>query len=257
MSGTFDILSSLSPALPLVLIRTGGIFLAAPALAEPVVPVRLRVLLAVVLALAAAGRVALPAGPMSDGAFLAAAAGELLVGATIGLAAAVVLSGVEMGAFHISQQMGLSLSQVFDPVTAQGGDPVRRLLVLLAVVVFLAVGGHTMMLSALLGSFESVPVGSVLAAGRATDLIVALLGASFVLGLKVAAPVLAAMLLATVALGLLQKTLPQCNILTVGLPTRALLGLALLGIAAAALGYLVEAATDLVGRHLAAWALQA
>ena len=257
MTQAFDILAPLSPALPLVLLRTGGIFLAAPALAEPVVPVRLRVLLAVVLALAVAGRVALPAGPMSDAAFVAAAAGELLVGAAIGLAAAVVLSGVELGAFHISQQMGLSLAEVFDPVTAQSGDPVRRLLVLLAVVVFLGVGGHTMVLSALLESFESVPVGSALAAGRVLDLIVSLLGASFVLGLKVAAPVLAAMLLATVALGLLQKTLPQCNILTVGLPARALLGLALLGIAAAALGHLVEAAVELVGRNLAAWTVQA
>jgi len=77
-------------------------------------PIRLRVLLAVVIALAVVGRVAQPAAPMTAGSLLACAAGELLIGAMIGFAARVVLSGVEMGAFHISQQMGLSLGEVFD-----------------------------------------------------------------------------------------------------------------------------------------------
>ena len=239
-------------ALLLVLLRVGGIFLAAPALAESVMPIRLRVLLAVVIALAVVGRVAQPAGPMGAAALLAAAGGELLIGAMIGLAARVILSGVEMGAFHISQQLGLSLGEVFDPSSGVGGDPVRRLFELLAVVVFLGVGGAGMVLSALIRTFQAVPLAAPAQPGGLLDLAVMLLGASLVLALKVAAPVLLAMLLATAALGMLQKTLPQCNILTVGLPARALLGLALMGLSLAGLGYLVEKAMEIAAAQLGA-----
>jgi len=107
-----------------------------------------------------------------------------------------------------------------------------------------------MLVSALMQTFRAVPLASPVQPGGLLDLAVMLLGTSLVLALKVAAPVLLAMLLATAALGMLQKTLPQCNILTVGLPARALLGLTLMGLSLAGLGYLIEKAMAIVGRQL-------
>jgi flagellar biosynthetic protein FliR len=77
----------------------------------------------------------------------------------------------------------------------------------------------------------------------------AMLAMSFVLALKVAAPVLAAILIATAAAGLIQKTMPQLNILTVGLPVRAMLGLAVLAASLAMLAPLLESALGILTRQ--------
>ena len=77
-----------------------------------------------------------------------------------------------------------------------------------------------------------------------------MLGASFVLALKVAAPVLIAMLVAMVALGMLHRTMPQCNLLSMGLPVRAMLGLLVVACSLGVLAPLVEAATARLSRNI-------
>jgi len=178
-----------------------------------------------------------------------------IVGLAIGYVARLMFVGVEIGAFHISQQMGLSLAEVYGG--EERADPMRPLLHLLALVIFLSVGGHRMMLSAVVRSFDTLPP---LALTRADvlDVVAGLLGASFMLALKVAAPVLLAMLLAGVLLGLLQRTAPTLSILSVGLPVRVLLGLLLVAsmLALGTLPALLEWASRQVGTWMdsVAWA---
>ena len=122
---------------------------------------------------------------------------------------------------------------------------------MLALVIFLTIGGHRAMIGALLGSFETIPP-----AGFSPDLavlngVVAILAASFTLALKVAAPVLIAMLLATVAMGFLQKTVPQCNIFSTHLPARALVGMLILAAALAAMAQPIAAGWDWVLKRIA------
>ncbi len=242
-----------APTLLMAAARVAGIFLIAPVFAHPAVPVKLRVLAGIVIALAAVGamgRFAEPAALPATWADLAAAlASELAVGAMIGFAARLVFVGIEYGALHVGQQMGLGLAELFSPGQETGG-PVRRLFVLTAVVIFLAIGGHRDLAAGVLGSFKTVPLASFAAGEGLPAAVAGLLHASFVVALKVAAPVLVAMLLATVAMGLLQKTLPQCNILSTGLPLRAMLGLAALAVALAALPWLVATAWNETARLL-------
>jgi flagellar biosynthetic protein FliR len=156
---------------------------------------------------------------------------------------------VELGAWHVSQQMGLSLADAYG--RRDGGGPIATtgLLRLLAVVIFLAIGGHRHLISGLFGSFGVLPLQGPLPCGRLLTLVVGLLAASFVVALKIAAPVLIALLLATVVFGFLQKTMPQCNILSTNLPARALVGLAVLAAALAAVAWAVESGwADALGR---------
>lgn len=236
------------PTLLLVTARVAGVMLAAPVLGHSVVPVKVRVLVAVGIGLAAVGRLADPVRLPPHWPDLAVGLGcELLLGFAIGYAARLIFAGVELGAFHVAQQMGLSLAQVANPLAADAPSSVRGLLRLLAVVVFLAVGGHRALIGGLMQTFRTVPpLGFVPAAGM-TNTIAAMLGASFVLALKVAAPVLIALLLATVALGLLHRTMPQCNLLSVGLPTRAMLGLLVLAATLGVLAPLIDAAAGQIG----------
>jgi len=95
-----------------------------------------------------------------------------------------------------------------------------------------------------------VPPGAFGQTPAVAQLAGSLMGAAFLLALKIAAPVLIAMLLATVALGLLQKTMPECNILSTGLPARVLIGLVVLAAGIGVAAGLLEACVGVVGEQL-------
>ncbi len=246
------------PTLMLVIVRAAGILLLAPVFSHSALPIRLRFFLAIVIALAVVGRFAQPAPvPASDVEFLLAAGLELLIGLTIGYAARMVFVGIEIGAFHVSQQMGISLSEVFDPFSPEATGPVRRMFQLLAIVIFLAIGGHRALIAALLGTFEALPPGLTATADAdwtsgALKIAVSLTASSFLLAIKVAAPVLIALLLATAALGLLQRTMPQCNMLSTGIPVRAMLTLLVLSAALLAMGPIIRTAWSATAREIQA-----
>jgi len=236
--------------LAMVMLRLGGAALLAPAAATAAVPVKLRFALVAVISLAVVARAGEPAPlPDSLAALLAAAAGEVLIGGVIGLAAGALLAGVQLGAWHVSQQMGLTLGEVFNPAARHLGGGLQAMFALLTIVIFLATGAHRALLEAVLRTFETIPPASAASTGMPLGMAVAVLASSFALALQVAAPVLATMLLAAVAMGMLQKTLPQCNLLTTYLPVRVMLGVLVL---AASLGMLqpllARAAVELATR---------
>ena len=227
----------------LVTARLTGMFLVAPVYSHKVLPVRLRVGLALAVAVAVLGRLAQPVAMPADVVALALAVGiEAGLGAAIGYAACLLFVGVELGAAHVGQQIGIGLRGVIASQGAGGSHPVGMLFRLVALVTFLAIGGHRDMMAAMLTSFKTVPLGAVVSPEALGGLVVGLLSMSFVLALQVAAPVLIALLLATVALGFLQKTIPQCHVLSTDPPIRALLGLLVLAVSVAAVVALVEGA---------------
>ncbi len=233
-------------SLILVAFRVAGIFLVAPVFANTVLPVKLRVFMSLVISLAIVARFAQPTAlPANMFDLTIAAVCELAIGAIIGYAARLIFVGVQLAASHISSQMGLALAEIFDPAMQSPAGPVGRLFHILAVVIFLLIGGHRELLSAFMGTFDSVPLRSLVVGEGFLNVATGLLGASFVLALKIAAPVLIALLLATVALGLLQRTLPQCNILSTSIPIRVTLGLLALAVSLAVLGDLMKAAVNI------------
>jgi flagellar biosynthetic protein FliR len=240
-----------APTLLCATVRAAGLMLAAPVLGHAAVPARLRLLAAVAVGLAAASRLASPVTLPGDWASLAGGlAGELLIGAGMGYAGRLIFLGVELGAAHVGAQMGLSLAEAADPSRDEPAGPVGGLYYMLAIVVFLAAGGHRALIGGLMTTFDTVPLlGFVPRAGMA-DVLLGLVGGSFVLATKLAAPMLVAMLTATVLLGLLQRTLPQLNVLSAELPGRALLGLAVTAATLTVVSPLMESAADSLGAEV-------
>lgn len=247
--------TSWAATLLLVTARIGGIFMIAPVFSAAALPFRLRLLISIVMANALAALLAPVAAPATLGHLVAAVLCELAVGLTIGYAARLVFAGVQLGAFHVGQQMGFSLMDAFGAASA---DPeisgvMRRFFYLVAIVIFLGIGGHRDVIWAMRRTFQTVPLAGFSVSESLLEMVAALLGASFVLALKVAAPVLITLLLATVALGLLQRTLPQYNTLTVGLPARALVGLLVLAMSLALLSGLLQRALEITSGRVDVW----
>jgi len=239
------------PTLLLVTVRVAGMVAFAPVFGHSAVPVKVRVLVSVAMGVAVVGRLARPVAlPASSFDLVMGLGCEFLMGAAIGYAARLIFVGVELGAFHVSTQMGLALADVVDPLKADSPSAVRGTYRLVAIVVFLAIGGLRALVGGLLATFKTVPPLGFAPGPALLSSVVGMLAASFVLALKVAAPVLIAMLLATVALGLLQRTVPQCNMLSIGLPVRVMLGLVVVAVSLGALGPLMEAAASHVAQSV-------
>lgn len=251
------------PAWVLVLFRITGIFLVGPVFGSTAVPMRVKALLAFGLSLCvypmllggglpidltAEGvtlAAALPTAPLADTVAADAVRGvierglslwtlvpwigvELLVGLAIGFCVGLAMLGLQLAGRIIDQQLGFGLAGVYNP--EQGGEagPVGQFFFMLALAIFLLMGGHRVVLGTLVNSFHSIPLGGLRPDGRLLELVVALLGSAFELGLRVSGPVLCLIFLETIALGFIARTVPQMNILSIGFPLRILLGLTLM-----------------------------
>ena len=154
---------------------------------------------------------------------------ELLLGLVLGLSVRLILTGFEMAGQFMGFQMGFTIVNVVDPQSGTQTSIMAQLNYILAILIFLMVDGHHYLIQALVRSFELVPPGGfALHAGVFTKL-VKLSNHMFTVALKIAAPVMSALLLATIALGIVSKTVPQMNILIVGFPLNIGIGLLLFG----------------------------
>lgn len=245
MEGTT--LTTWNLTLLLVLVRLGGMFAVSPVFSHPTVPGKLRYFMAVAVAVAVSGSVAAPGAIVGGwGGLLVAIGGELLIGVAIGWTAGLVFVGVELGAYHIAAQMGLSLGEMFNPLSPSAPGIMRQFFGLLAIVVFLGIGGHREVISAVLNTFSAVPLVGMAPSPGVFEAMISLVGVSFVLAMKVAAPVLVTLLLAGVAMGMLQRSLPQFHILSVAIPVRAILTLVVLAGALVTLAVVVESGTQII-----------
>ena len=220
------------PVFALVLFRISGLMLTAPVYKSRVIPMRIRAALTLVTAAMIFPLVGMQApAELSLTAALVGGVGELMIGALIGLSLTVLLMGAEVGGLIVGRQAGVALANVFDPSSNQQGSVVGQVYTITFTLLFLAAGGHRAAMAALLDTFEVIPLLSFAFDEMFVLLLVEMLAAAFILGIRLAAPVLIALFLMGTALAFLSRTMPQFNILTVGFTLRLLLALAVAGLA--------------------------
>jgi flagellar biosynthetic protein FliR len=153
--------------------------------------------------------------------------GEALVGLLIAFVAQLVLAAVEMAGELIGFEMGLSMGAVFDPARGEQETIIGRFFNTFAVLVFLTVNGHHLLIRAVAVSFDRLPPGSVLDLAAAGGVVS--LGAKLVQsGCALAAPLLGVLLIINVALALVGRVAPQANVFVLGLPLS--IGIGVLGL---------------------------
>jgi len=216
----------------LVLTRLGSLVMTLPWLGPGMLPWQVRVVLAVTGAMLVTplffGQ-SLP--PVENLAMLALLmVREALLGVALGLAISVLVAGMQLAGQAIGQTSGMSLADVTDPTFESSVPIASQLLEKTAIVLFLLVGGHRQVLAALLDSFTVMPPGEARLPSDLVSLLGEVVGTSFEIGLRAAAPVMAALLAATLLVALISRSLPQLNAVVVGLNLNALLVLAALAL---------------------------
>ncbi len=156
--------------------------------------------------------------------------GELIYGILFALSMLLIISAFQLAGELIGFEMGFGFSQTADPQSGAKFTVLSVWTQLLAIMVFLSINGHHMVLKILVESFKTIPIGSfVLDSGLFSKMLL-LSGMLFVLAMKLAAPVLAVLILTQIGLGLMSKFAPQINILATSFPLTITLGVFFFGL---------------------------
>lgn len=214
----------------LIFARFMGLFTTAPIFSNRMVQVPVRVTLAVACGFAIYPLYRDFPAPASLLELAALAVRELGVGMIIGFVAALIFAGLQVAGELLDIDMGFSMVNVLDPMAGQPLPLIGNFKYVLGLLLFLGVGGHHGLLLAVADSYTLVPLGGLALSGPLAQTMLRMGGDLFRIGLLVAAPVLAALFLTTVALAVVGRAVPQMNIFIVGLPLKAGAGLALLAL---------------------------
>ncbi|MAI34790.1 MAG: flagellar biosynthesis protein FliR [Planctomycetaceae bacterium TMED240] len=175
---------------------------------------------------------------------------EGLIGLLIGATVQLIITGLQMGGEMITSTGGMQLGDAVDPTTSSSMPSVARLVGLLVTAVMLLVGGHRILLGVLLDSFHAVPPGHVVFHDSMMNLVVGQLSAGMASGVRIAAPVIAALLLSNLVTGLISRTLPQINVLAIGLSINALAMLVVLSVTIGSVGLVFQSELATVAAKL-------
>ncbi len=239
----------------LVMTRLSTLLMAMPSVGVGV-PKRVRAFLAVLMTILllppVASATAVESLPRIDNLveLTIAVAREGLIGLLIGATIQLIITGLQLGGEAITSTGGMQLGDAVDPTTSSSMPSVARMVGLLVTAVMLIVGGHRVLLGVLLDSFESLPAGNVQFHDSMMTLVVDQLSAGMAAGVRVAAPVVAALLLSNLVTGLISRTLPQINVLAIGLSINALAMLVVLALTIGSAGLIFQDELSNVARRL-------
>ena len=211
--------------------RVLGMALVAPVFSSGVILVRIRVMLAFLIALVIAPQIT----EYWQNASLVPAAGhyfvllvkEFLLGATIGFFITMIISSFNLSAQFFSAQIGLSIAEVFDSATQQQSSLLGFFFQLVAVLIFILIGGLHLIIKVVSDSFTVLPVVSFFEFVNIEHLMnqmVKYFGFIFLVAIKISLPIVITSIILIVALGVIGRVIPQANILLVGLPIQLSLG---------------------------------
>jgi flagellar biosynthesis protein FliR len=233
----------LLPYFLLMFVRLTSFFLIAPLFSTRGLPVRFKIGLAFFLTLVAFSARMNDVEILMDGDYLFLIVKELFVGLAIGFTAAMMLYAVQVAGAFIDFQMGFALPNVMDPQTGAQVPIMGHFKYTLALLFLLIVDGHHLMLDGVMRSFQLVPVESIsfsLENGEVGQFITTLFLQMFMIAMQMALPVVGALFLVDVALGILAKTVPQLNIFAVGFPLKIFAGFIMIILAMPVFFYVLQ-----------------
>lgn len=223
----------------MALARTAGFVLTAPPFNTKAIPQRVRVVVAVALAVPVSVFARGAAPELASGSILLQVLLQLVVGLAFGFVIQVAVAALQVVGDIVDVVGGFTMTMALDPLLMVQTSVMGRLHQLLAVTLLFATDGHLMVVHGLARGMEAMPAPDLdlAALGRATSEGVVDM---FVAAIQVAAPVIAVMLVADVALALLSRAAPALNAFALSFPLKLLLSLLLVGLVVAQLPHLLE-----------------
>jgi flagellar biosynthetic protein FliR len=205
--------------------RILGLLATAPVFNQAALPVRARLIAGLAITLAMAPALPpLPEIPASSWIGLAVLGEQILIGVILGFTLRISFAAVDVAGQLIGLQMGLSFATFFDPSSGGQTPVIGEFLGLLTTLIFLSLNGHLLALTVLAESFTLLPVSTTPIHAAAFSSLMAWSATLISTGLLLALPLITALLIANIALGVLARIAQQLNLFAVGFPVTLALG---------------------------------
>lgn len=227
------------------LLRVAAMIQTAPFFGHPAIPARVKIALAVLIALVIAPLVEVPPIDPFSGAGVLLIFQQFVVGAVIGYGLRIVFAAFELAGDLIGLQMGLGFASFLDPARNAPSPLLATFLIFSATMVFIASNGHLVLIHTLVESFAAVPVAPRPFAGIDWMALAGLGVIVFAAGVQIALPVLAAVLALNIGMGFISRSAPQLSIFAVGFGFTLLGGMVMLYIALLSMAVPIERLTGL------------
>lgn len=232
----------------LLLVRPGMLVMSAPPFGPVYAPAQVRLGLTFLVAFLLLPTIPVPVS-MPLVTLAAVVARELAIGLALGLSVRALMAGAEL-AGHISGfQIGFSYGAIVDPQSGVRNNMLAALYGNLALLTFFAMNGHHAMLRALAGSYTRLPIATGHVDASLVRAVSEMLGIVFVLGIRLAMPLMVVLLVVELAMGLITRAAPSVNIMAVGMPIRIIVGLLMI---AAVVGVAPPLVSRFIERAIAA-----
>jgi flagellar biosynthesis protein FliR len=215
-------------------VRSGVVVMTLPLFGSVYAPATVKVGLVVLLSIALAPLVTVPAGLTTAG-LVATIAREVGIGVALSMAVRLMIAGAELGGHLVGLQIGFSYVSVIDPSSGARNQMMSTLYANMTIMALLATNGHHAVLQAVANSYRTLPIGVGAVSSDIVGTSARMFGLVMVLGTQLAAPIVIALLLVEVALGVLSRSVPALNVGTLGFSVRLIVGLVMLGSALAAI----------------------
>jgi flagellar biosynthetic protein FliR len=211
------------------LARILALVASSPVLGNKQVPARVKVGLSMLITFIIAPTLDIPAGiDASAGVGLFILLQQIMVGLAMGFAMRLIFTAIEMAGDAMGMQMGLGFASFYDPVNATQSQVVAQFLGIIAALAFLSMNGHLYMLATLAESFQAFPISTQMPSASAMHTLVLWGGSIFSNALRLSLPLIGALLITNLALGILTRSAPQLNIFAIGFPITLVVGFATL-----------------------------
>jgi flagellar biosynthesis protein FliR len=212
----------------LVLIRVSALVFLLPILNTDEVPQRLKAAMSFFLSLILFPTVphAAIAIPESVPAYIMLAVKEIYIGVVMGFAGTFVFAGLRLAGSWIDAETGFNGMQVMNPIAGEEDTPMGHLMFIIFILMLLATGGYQFYIQAIAESFRLIPLtGAEAASGGMVAIFLKLSISAFLLGVKVAAPVVGTLFISSIGLAIIARTMPQMNVWMVSMPMKLALGM--------------------------------
>jgi flagellar biosynthetic protein FliR len=208
--------------------RVGAVLMLLPVFSDEAVPMQIRLLIALGMAVGLWGLLGPRVPAAAEGALVSTILTEMLVGIAMGAIVRIMFMAAVMAGSLISLNIGLSSAVIFDP--SQGGQVplLAKFVSVAAAVVCLSVGLHHLWIGAIVRSYAVFPVGGMPPATDFAELAIKTVSHSMALGLSLAAPLIVYAIVFNAALGLMARLAPAIQVFFIAQPLNLLLGIALL-----------------------------
>lgn len=153
-------------------------------------------------------------------------ANEVLIGLLMGYVTNLCFNFIKMSGQYLDVHIGFAMSSLFDPMTNENVTLIQKLIYMTSVLLYLMMDGHHILIKSLILSFKSINIGQSLVFSETFGQILKAFSYFFTLGIRISLPITLVILVINIILGLASRSVPQLNVMILGMPIKIVVGIA-------------------------------